>query len=413
MKRTFLRFAAFMLLAMGGTAASFAEEVTDVTFGFKRALDSTNGTCGDVELVSGHKGVTLSWIESHNESIRIPEETTFTLNGVTYTTTGSANDWKFQMGGTFGFQADDNYFGYEMKIQEGYTLTLTKLDVEYFLSSKGLGYDVGVVDMDSPSDTIRLGATEQRKVSIVELHTTIENCVLTGGKTYRVVLRHYGWNTRGWATHYPLTFMITGNVSGEAVAAPGFSITDAGYATVVTPADKAVTFPNDVKVWKATKIDGSTVTMTELSGIIPAATPVLVSGSKGDYELTTTDEDATADVTGNMLIGYNTDTEITATDMESYTYYSLNAAEDGTAGFYRRTEAFTAKAGKAYLRVNGATQTNTAKMGMFFDDNTTTGISGIEANKSVNGVYYNLNGQRISAPTKGLYILNGKKYVSK
>ena len=195
-------------------------------------------------------------------------------------------------------------------------------------------------------------------------------------------------------------------------AAPRFSISAAGCATLVTPADKTVTFPADVKVWKATKTDGSTVTMTQLLGIIPAATPLLVTGKEGNYELTTTAETATADVTGNMFVGFAVDTEITADDMASYTYYSLNAPAGSTSGFYKRTKAFTAKAGKAYLRIDGATETNTAKFSVYFDD-ASTGISGVEANKSANGVYYNLNGQRISAPAKGLYILNGKKYVNK
>ena len=203
-----------------------ATATAEVTFGFKRALtvstdDSSKGTCGDVELVSGHKAVTLSWIEKHNSNIKIVTGAkTFTLDDVAYTTTGSANDIQFQMGGTFGLQADDNYFGFEMQIAKGYTLTLTNVDVEYWRTAKGLGYDVGVVDMDSPTDTIRLGAKEERKIMNLELHEAVTNCVLTGGKTYRVVLRHYGWYSNGKAEHYPLELMVTGNITSEVVIMP-------------------------------------------------------------------------------------------------------------------------------------------------------------------------------------------------
>ena len=46
------------------------------------------------------------------------------------------------------------------------------------------------------------------------------------------------------------------------------------------------------------------------------------------------------------------------------------------------------------------------------DDNTTV-IDGIEYKTVKGGEFYNLNGQRVAQPTKGLYIMNGKKYVVK
>jgi len=42
-----------------------------------------------------------------------------------------------------------------------------------------------------------------------------------------------------------------------------------------------------------------------------------------------------------------------------------------------------------------------------------TGISSIEQKTTDDGQYYNLNGQRVSQPTKGLYIKNGKKVIVK
>ena len=409
MKRTFLRFAAFMLLAMCGTAASFAEEVTDVTFGFDETMTDNGdgtGTIADFATTCNSDILSLEWITDGFRSVSTEASVSWTSNNVTYTGTKA-----IQVG--FNASPTQGYYGYKVTIPEGYSYILKSVKGDVLMTWQQLSQQIKVETAEgslvwkSDSNYVRKGAWRNT------INTTLTDNVELSAGTYLFIslCSHLEGSVK---SQVPIALVFNGELKTvEQPKTPGFSITDAGYATVVTPADKAVTFPENVKVWKATKIDGSTVTMTELSGIIPAATPVLVSGSKGDYELTTTDEDVTADVTGNMLIGYNTDTEITATDMESYTYYSLNAAEDGTAGFYRRTEAFTAKAGKAYLRVNGATQTSTAKMGMFFDDNTTTGISGIEANKSANGVYYNLNGQRISAPTKGLYILNGKKYVGK
>ncbi|MCD8290359.1 MAG: hypothetical protein LUC91_02530, partial [Prevotella sp.] len=46
-------------------------------------------------------------------------------------------------------------------------------------------------------------------------------------------------------------------------------------------------------------------------------------------------------------------------------------------------------------------------------DSTATGINGVTLNTNGNNLYYNLNGQRVSSPTKGIYILNGKKILVK
>ena len=43
----------------------------------------------------------------------------------------------------------------------------------------------------------------------------------------------------------------------------------------------------------------------------------------------------------------------------------------------------------------------------------TTNIKGIVNHQEENGAIYNLNGQRVSNPRKGIYIQNGKKYIAK
>ncbi|MCD8297576.1 MAG: hypothetical protein LUC88_08385 [Prevotella sp.] len=43
----------------------------------------------------------------------------------------------------------------------------------------------------------------------------------------------------------------------------------------------------------------------------------------------------------------------------------------------------------------------------------TTGINGVTLQTTGNNIYYNLAGQRVSSPTKGVYILNGKKILVK
>ena len=49
------------------------------------------------------------------------------------------------------------------------------------------------------------------------------------------------------------------------------------------------------------------------------------------------------------------------------------------------------------------------------DYNITTGIETVKANSSVlaDGKWYNLKGQEVATPSKGIFIKNGKKYVIK
>ena len=50
---------------------------------------------------------------------------------------------------------------------------------------------------------------------------------------------------------------------------------------------------------------------------------------------------------------------------------------------------------------------------MNFDEVETTGIACHNDNHNDDDIYYNLNGQRVDKPLRGLYIVNGKKIVIK
>ena len=63
---------------------------------------------------------------------------------------------------------------------------------------------------------------------------------------------------------------------------------------------------------------------------------------------------------------------------------------------------------------NVPTQSNsraTVSFNLFGDD--ATAINAVESTNANIGQAYNLNGQRVVAPQKGLYIVNGKKVIVK
>lgn len=66
---------------------------------------------------------------------------------------------------------------------------------------------------------------------------------------------------------------------------------------------------------------------------------------------------------------------------------------------------------RAYFQINQPGEE--ARLKFFINGQQTTDIEGVKAEKNLNGVIYNLNGQRVEKANKGLYISNGKKVVLK
>ena len=85
------------------------------------------------------------------------------------------------------------------------------------------------------------------------------------------------------------------------------------------------------------------------------------------------------------------------------------ANHGGKVGFYKWTGSALAS-GKVYLP---ASELAGARDFIGFDE--TTGIANInsDAKTLFNGDFFNLAGQRVAQPTKGLYIVNGKKVIIK
>lgn len=214
-------------------------------------------------------------------------------------------------------------------------------------------------------------------------------------------------------TYYASTIPVTVTLTG----APSNGLY---YATFIGSTNMKV---DDNSVIATCFVEDGMAKTNELEGnIIPANSPVIVytMNEDGKITLTQTTEDASAedaeyikDEDFNMLFGYTEDTHVDAAD--NTCYYALNVV-DGQAGFFvpRTTDdttnpsasnGFTAKAGKAYLKVVDATPSNGYRFGG------TTLIEDIKIDNDA--VYYNLLGQKVENPTNGLYIHNGKKVYVK
>ena len=153
----------------------------------------------------------------------------------------------------------------------------------------------------------------------------------------------------------------------------------------------------------AVNLTGTEITMTEISdAIVKSGEGVVLKNTSASITMTPTASASTGDWTDNSLTG--TMTSIT----NPGNAYVLNKKDGTGVGFYRLSSGGTIGANKAYLTYSGTL----AREFFLFDE--ATGISAtLMNNEEVNGEVYDLQGRRVSQPTKGLYIVNGKKYIKK
>ena len=110
---------------------------------------------------------------------------------------------------------------------------------------------------------------------------------------------------------------------------------------------------------------------------------------------------ASASSVTNKLVGVTTATTIADGEAYGLKY-----------GKFVPLAAGTIPAGKAYLRTSDL-PANASQLSLDFGDGT-TGITDVRGGMTtVRGEYFDLQGRRVAQPTKGLYIVNGKKVIVK
>ena len=185
------------------------------------------------------------------------------------------------------------------------------------------------------------------------------------------------------------------------------TIGSTGYATFFAP--YAVKIPEGITAKYVNTEENAESTgvlkYTELQGVIPANTAVVLKGEEGNYTLTAAY--GTANVTANnALFGYAVETP--ATDKTGI--YALANKSAGVA-FYPFVGSKYA-AGKAYLNVNKLDTGSEVRSFALFDDDDATAIEPLPGQDvDAESVAYDLSGRRVQRVQKGLYIVNGKKVI--
>jgi hypothetical protein len=180
------------------------------------------------------------------------------------------------------------------------------------------------------------------------------------------------------------------------------TIAASGYSTIAKACglDFSQATPAGLEAYVASAVTASGVTLSPITAA-PKNTGVILKGAAGT-EYTIPVKEGAAAVGTNYLKA-----AVSAYNCAANEVYILKGGK-----FCKVTAASTVPAGKAYLL---ASDVPASAPELEFNFGGTTGINSVDSGQvTVNSSeVYNLAGQRVAQPSKGLYIVNGKKVVIK
>ena len=173
------------------------------------------------------------------------------------------------------------------------------------------------------------------------------------------------------------------------------------YTTYIPTYDLDFSSAAELTAYIATAATASTVTMEPINKV-PAGTPIVLKSTSLGADIDVSVAASTDDVSTNKLKIGDGATSIGGDGKWDYILSN---------GKFYHASAGVLPAGKCYLHLDAAPEAN--ELTMDFGEGDVTAINKVEAAKQNVGEFYNLAGQRVAQPTKGLYITNGKKVIVK
>ena len=223
-------------------------------------------------------------------------------------------------------------------------------------------------------------------------YTKTLSTILKAGDTYYV----YFADGYGTARFQGFTFTPVTTVSAT-IGGTGFATFSSEY-----PLDFSTT---TTKAYTASLTEDNTVLLTPVTAI-PANTGILLKGATEDIPV----KAGFFDYSATNLLKASADVDIAASTEGTYHYVLANGTKG--VGFYNLAANKNIGTGKAYLETTTSlAAASEARLAWTFADEGTNGINTIRSKETNANEFYNLNGQRVSQPNKGLYIVNGKKII--
>ena len=196
------------------------------------------------------------------------------------------------------------------------------------------------------------------------------------------------------------------------VSEVGSTISESGYMTYSTNYPVDLSTISGGTAYVASSVTNGMVVLTKCTDKVPVGTGLIIAGTAGaDFTIQTYSDAATFSGT-NLLVGLpNGGTVAAATEGYNYVF---GWTDPTNPGFYKVTTDEAALGNfKAYLHTTDALGNATARLGLTIDGDETTAVQYVETTSQHSSNVFDLQGRRISQPAKGLYIMNGKKYMVK
>ena len=237
--------------------------------------------------------------------------------------------------------------------------------------------------------------------------TNVEALTISGSSNSELTLK----TTKAFAAtdrYVKLLFTKGSNVGVGPISIAEYadiSITPAKTYTTLT-CDYALDFTGlslEAYIVKDDDASDGYVTLTQVNKVPANTGVVLVKTSGTTFNVPVLAGDAD-NVTGNKMAGSATST----------TAVAENAGYILKDGVFQPSSGGDLPAGKAYLNI--AVSAGAPTLMLDFGGNTPTGISDASLKNNegiINNKVFNLAGQRVAQPSKGLYIVNGKKVIMK
>lgn len=212
---------------------------------------------------------------------------------------------------------------------------------------------------------------------------------LEANKTYIIYDKDASTDLFGFAFGYPMVF-----------TAPS------GYVTWSDSVAREV--PTGMKLYTVKLEENNTkaVPTQKTDTVIPASTGVMMKGKASSYYAMKPGE-TSATFTDNGLTA-----NVEESSQESgHSYYVLACDKDAKSYFALYDSSLKLTAHKAYFKV--ASSGTTARVIRIAADEAPTGIATLREARRDDGACFNLHGQRIGKPQKGIYIQNGKIHATR
>ena len=233
--------------------------------------------------------------------------------------------------------------------------------------------------------------------------TVTDNQIVLGPGTTTVKVISYNATTSTASSVESIEMVVPTTVS--------VTVTDIGYATFCNASyNLDFSSATDIEACTAKVDEDGKITYAKVNTVAAGEGVLLRTKSRGEANESIPVIASATENDNNDFVGI-TETKRLDHSTTGYTNYILSKVND-VLGFYKvNSSGSWCKAGTAYLKVADATSQVRAFFPLRGDD--TTGINTVNDNKAVEGQTYNLNGQRVAQPSKGIYIVNGKKVVMK